>query len=151
MRFERFVMPTSAELSGPLLDTSAAVAFVLQSQDFHLSARDRLRSVSGKGLSGHAEFETFSVLTRLPASYRLTSTDADRVMRTNFPAPHHLTHSESQTAVRRLIRAGISGGAVYDGLVALAAVSSGRLLITCDTRAAGTYRALGAAFELLEK
>lgn len=46
-------------------------------------------------------------------------------------------------------RCGVAGGAVYDGLVGLAALESDRLLITCDRRAVGTYRALGVQFELL--
>jgi toxin FitB len=45
--------------------------------------------------------------------------------------------------------AGVAGGAVYDGLIASAAKEAGLLLVSCDARAAATYRALGVEFELL--
>lgn len=51
-------------------------------------------------------------------------------------ASHHL-------AARPLSRVGIAGGAVYDGLVALAAKEHGATLATRDARARGTYDAVG--------
>jgi len=42
-----------------------------------------------------------------------------------------------------LSRIGIAGGAVYDGLVALAAREHGMSLATRDARARGTYDAVG--------
>lgn len=60
-------MPTSAE-HGPelLVDTSLAVALSVRDHEAHNAA---LAAVTGQriGLAGHAAFETFSVLTRLPA------------------------------------------------------------------------------------
>jgi toxin FitB len=44
--------------------------------------------------------------------------------------------------VQTLTAAGIAGGAVYDGLVALAAKAAGVPLLTCDQRALHTYAAL---------
>jgi predicted nucleic acid-binding protein len=43
-----------------------------------------------------------------------------------------------------LSRHGIGGGAVYDALVALAAVEHGADLATRDVRAKATYEAIGA-------
>ncbi len=43
-----------------------------------------------------------------------------------------------------LSRLGIAGGAVYDGLVALAAVEHGTSLATRDLRATPTYELVGA-------
>jgi hypothetical protein len=45
--------------------------------------------------------------------------------------------------------AGISGGAVYDGLVALAAAAAGLPLLSCDRHALSTYKALAVRFEML--
>ena len=45
-------------------------------------------------------------------------------------------------------RLGISGGAVYDGLVALAAVDRDTLLATRDLRAKPTYELVGATVVL---
>ena len=55
-------------------------------------------------------------------------------------------------AVGELARIGITGGAVFDGLVALAARATGHRLISRDARAARaaqTYERLGIEFELL--
>ncbi len=44
---------------------------------------------------------------------------------------------------------GISGGAVYDALVGLAARAAGLTLLTRDARALGTYAALGLPVEVV--
>lgn len=79
------VMPTDAEPC--LLDTSAAVALVVAGHDHHaatLAALDRREL----GLCGHATFETYSVLTRLPWTQRLSPAVAHRVPSTNsHPQP----------------------------------------------------------------
>ncbi len=49
----------------------------------------------------------------------------------------------------RLHAAGISGGAVYDGLIALIVKERGERLVTFDQRAVRTYEALGIDFELI--
>lgn len=45
--------------------------------------------------------------------------------------------------------AGIVGGAVYDLVVALSARQGGAVLLSLDRRAASTYEAAGAGYELL--
>ncbi|MGL3148852.1 hypothetical protein ACSS7Z_00700 [Microbacterium sp. A82] len=52
-------------------------------------------------------------------------------------------------AVSLLAAAGIAGGAVYDGFVALAARESGIRLLSCDRRALPTYQALGIDFDII--
>lgn len=47
-----------------------------------------------------------------------------------------------------LATAGVSDGSVYDGLIAATAAHNGAILLTADRRAARTYAALGAKFEL---
>ncbi|HMQ28096.1 MAG TPA: hypothetical protein PKA98_19055 [Acidimicrobiales bacterium] len=51
--------------------------------------------------------------------------------------------------MERLYAAGISGGAVYDGLIALIVKDHGDRLTTFDQRAVRTYEALGVDFELI--
>jgi toxin FitB len=53
-------------------------------------------------------------------------------------------------AVRVCVEAGVVGGAVYDGLVGLAAREAGLPLLTCDARAVGTYRSLRVPFDLVQ-
>jgi predicted nucleic acid-binding protein len=45
--------------------------------------------------------------------------------------------------------AGLRGGQLYDALVAATAAAHGVRLISLDTRAAPTYRAIGVEYELL--
>lgn len=49
----------------------------------------------------------------------------------------------------RFAELGIASGAVYDGLVGLAARTDGRVLLTRDERAAPTYRRLKVSYELV--
>jgi toxin FitB len=102
-----------------------------------------------KGLAGHAAFETFSVLTRLAPPDRLTPHAARRLIEVNFPHTRYLSSEGSAALVAQLSASGISGGAVYDALVAAAAAEHGLLLVSRDARAAGTYRAMGVDLELL--
>lgn len=138
-------MPTSAEL---LLDTSAAIALVTPSTDAH-EAVVRRTGDAVLGLAGHAVFETFSVLTRLPGALRLSASGARRLIETNFPASVFLSPTQSGRAIAALMEAGIAGGSVYDGLVALAAASAGVTLLSCDRRALQTYAALSVPVEIL--
>lgn len=131
-----------------LLDTSAAIAFVQPNHKFHRAVLRRLRS-HPLGLAGHAVFETYSVLTRLPPPQRLSAAQALELIQHNFPRTHQLGGRAAGNALATLERAGIAGGAIYDGLVALAAIDAGRLLVTCDRRAVRAYRSLGADFEQL--
>ncbi|MGV2900448.1 type II toxin-antitoxin system VapC family toxin [Microbacterium sp. AGC62] len=132
-------MPTSADL---LLDTSAAVALLVEDNTAHLAVQNACAGAV-LGLAGHASIETYSVLTRLPGPNRLTPPAAARAIRTAFPRSISLSEEDARTAVDVLADAGIAGGAVYDGLVALCARAAGMTLVTCDRRAIGTYAALG--------
>ncbi|MEI2777770.1 MAG: PIN domain-containing protein [Tetrasphaera sp.] len=138
-------MATSADL---VLDSSVALALIIPEHEARLAALARTRGLN-LGLSGHAVFETFSVLTRLPPPHRLSAHVARIVIERDFPATVHLDPDSAIRALSRLESSGIVGGAVYDGLVALAAASHQVLLLSADRRAAATYASLGIAFELL--
>ena len=94
-------------------------------------------------LSGHALAETYSVLTRLPGDARLAPADAAQLLNARFSPPFVLSNSGARELPDTLSRLGIAGGAVYDGLVALAAKEHGAALATRDNRARGTYEAVG--------
>jgi predicted nucleic acid-binding protein len=94
-------------------------------------------------LSGRALAETYSVLTRLPGDARLSAEDAARLLDARFATPLVLSGPRARTVHVTLSRLGVAGGAVYDGLVALAAMEHGVALATRDARARGTYDALG--------
>lgn len=141
-------MPTSAE--HVLVDTSAALALVQRENPFHRAARARLLHCH-RGMSGHAAVELLSVLTRLPPPQRLSPAAALRLERTNFPASRFLSAADTGELLGEFVEAGLTGGALYDGLVAAAAREHRLLLVTCDRRAELTYRSLGITYELLSK
>ena len=130
-----------------LLDTSAAIALVVEDHDAHVAAR---AAVAGRrlGLAGHAWFETYSVLTRLPGRLRRSPADAIRIMARNFSASGFLGEAQAAELGNEVARLGISGGAVYDALVGAAARQHGRLLVTADARARATYESLKVDIEL---
>lgn len=130
-----------------LLDTSTAIALVVEDHEFHAAA---LAAVRGRrlGLAGHAWFETYSVLTRLPAGLRRSPGDAVRLLSRNFPAPGFLGEAEALALGSELARLGIAGGSVYDALVGAAARQHGVTLVSGDARARSVYEALGVEVEV---
>ncbi|WP_374461294.1 PIN domain-containing protein [Microbacterium sp.] len=145
MTFASSALPTSADF---VLDTSAAVALLVEDHTAH-GAVQTFCAGAALGLAGHASAETYSVLTRLPPPDRLTPSAAALAIRTAFPRSVSLAEHTALTAVDVLADAGISGGAVYDGLVGLAARDAGVPLVTCDRRALGTYAVLGVMTRLV--
>ena len=145
-------MPTGADPAPPpelLVDTSVAVALVVADHDHH----DAVVAAIGArrlGLAGHAAFETYSVLTRLPPPARREPKVVDQLIRANFPASRFLGAEETAALLDRLARLGIAGGAVYDALVGAVAVAHGLPLATRDARAADVYRTLDVELELLD-
>ena len=124
------------------VDTSVAVPLLVRSHQQH---GDVVRWWDGQelALSGHALAETYSVLTRLPGDARLSAADAARLLDARFKPALVLSEGAARHVHVTLGGLGIAGGAVYDGLVALAAKDHGLALATRDARARGTYDAVG--------
>jgi toxin FitB len=131
-----------------LLDTSAAVALVVEDHEAHAST---LEAVRGRrlGLAGHAWFETYSVLTRLPGGRRRSPADVVALLAHDFQATGFLADEAAAALGPELARLGISGGAVYDALVGAAARQHGRSLVSGDARARPVYEALGVRVRLV--
>lgn len=125
-----------------LLDTSVAIALVMRSHAAHEATLERL---SGKclGLSGHAWFETWSVLTRMPAPDRPSPLEVSDILAHNFPESRFLSARKSAVLAGRLAELGVSGGSVYDALVGAAAAEHRLPLASRDRRATDRYLALG--------
>jgi predicted nucleic acid-binding protein len=141
-------MPTSRRTDDRLVDTSVAVALVVTDHEHHGSVSAAL---DGRrlGLAGHAAFETFSVLTRLPPPARRTAEAVRRLLTVNFPITRFLSPPAAGELLGRLGPLGLAGGSVYDALVGAAAAEYGLALVTRDRRALPTYRALEVDVELL--
>jgi predicted nucleic acid-binding protein len=129
-----------------LLDTSTAVALIVEDHEAHAATPDAVRG-RRLGLAGHAWFETYGVLTRLPAGLRRSPADALRLLAHNFPASRFLGEAEAADLGAELARLGISGGAVCDALVAAAARQYRLPLVSADARARAAYEALGVEVE----
>lgn len=130
-------------MSSPLaLDTSVAVPLLVHTHRAH-AAVVRWWDNRQVALSGHALAETYSVLTRLPGDLRLAPADAARLLSERFVQPLLLAPEVARSLPDVLARLGIAGGAVFDALVALAAVAHGAELATRDARARITYEAVG--------
>ena len=130
------------------LDTSAAVPLLLKSHPSHDSVRHHVgtRQLS---LTGHSLAETYSVLTRLPADARVDPADAVSLIEARFAEPVLLRPSLTRNLPRILSSKGISGGAVYDALVGLAAQAANIPLLTRDRRALSTYAVVGVVCEVV--
>ncbi len=131
-----------------LVDTSVAVPLVVVDHEHHEQVWDELGS-SVLGLAGHAQFETYSVLTRLPPPTRRTPAECQRLLERNFPESRHLSASQQADALGQFARLGIAGGAVYDALIGRAALEHDVTLVTRDRRAVDTYRLLGVTVHFI--
>lgn len=142
-------MPASRR--GPpdlLVDTSVAVALVVSDHRHH---DETFEALDGRrlGLAGHAAFETFSVLTRLPPPARRTPATVARLLEANFPDSRFLSERSASSLLAELASRKIAGVSVFDALVGAAANEHGSTLATRDRRALDTYRALEVHVELI--
>lgn len=130
------------------VDTSVAVAALDAAHGAHDACRAAVQELR-PALAGHAAFETFSVLTRMPGQLAVDGPTATEIMSRVFPAVAWLTPEHSSELMVRLGTIGIIGGAVYDALVGEAARTSNRVLLTRDRRAISTYTLLGVPHRIV--
>lgn len=98
----------------------------------------------------HAAFETYSVLTRIPPPERAEAAHVRAFLDEMFDDRWlGLSAQALRLALGCLAEIGVTGGATYDGLIAITAASSEARLVTLDRRALPTYRLLGADVELV--
>ncbi len=133
-------MPTSVR--GWAVDTSVAVAALDASHAAHVLCRESVQE-RRPSLSGHAAFETLSVLTRLPGQLAIDAPTAASIISRVFPSTCWLDAEAASVLLARLGTVGIVGGAVYDALVGEAARTNNCMLLTRDHRARRTYELLG--------
>lgn len=130
------------------VDSSLAIAAVLADHEAHELAEEAL--AGSQRTIAHVVTETYSVLTRLPPPHRLNPVDAADLIAARLPPARVTLEAERHaSAPHALADAGVSGGATYDGLIALTALEHDLELLSRDRRAARTYRALGVRHQLL--
>jgi predicted nucleic acid-binding protein len=129
-------------------DSSVTIPALLSDHPAHEAAANALAAC--ETTIAHVAVETYSVLTRLPAPSRAEPTTAITALEERLPSRYAaLDASSYASAPGRLAVAGISGGATYDGLIALTALEHDLELLTRDRRAVRTYRALEVPHTLL--
>jgi len=131
------------------VDTSVAIPLLVAT---HRAHDEVCRWWNGRevALSGHALAETYSVLTRLPGDLRVAPADAARLLGDRFDEPFLVGADTAGLLPEVLGRLGIAGGAVYDALVALAALEHNAALATRDARAKATYEMVGVRVIIAE-
>lgn len=123
-------------------DSSVVIAAFASWHEHHEAAREALGDT--RDLIGHVELETYSVLTRLPEPFRVAPNIVALYLKEDFPGKRMtLSRAEQHRLIDRLSDLSISGGAVYDALVAATSAHHGHRLLSCDRRAARTYGRLG--------
>ena len=129
-------------------DTSVAVAALDPAHEAHPACRRALVDLRPV-IAGHAAFETYSVLTRMPIPLRLSADQAASVLAAAFPGDCWLDAAGMRELRERLAALDIVGGSVYDALVGQASVANGRTLLTRDRRAERTYRSLQVEYRFV--
>lgn len=130
------------------IDTSLVVALFASWHEAHRSAREVVPPEVH--LPAHVLIESYSVLTRLPPPHRVPPDVAAAFLQNRFQAPLlTLPGSGHRALLGSALDHGVSGGSVYDALIAATAKHSGATLLTRDRRAVGVYEALGTDFRLV--
>ena len=130
-------------------DCRLAVRALDATHEAHPACRGALVDLR-PALAGHAAFETYSVLTRLPLPLRLNAGQAAAVLVGAFPGTCWLDASGTRDLWQRVAGLDIVGGSVYDALVGQACVTNNHTLLTRDRRAERTYRSLGVEHRFLD-
>lgn len=132
-----------------VVDSGVAVAAFASWHESHEAAVAEL--AARPQIAAHSMVEVLSVLTRLPAPHRASADLVASFLDGAFPeAPLTLDGRAQRTLVtHELPSVGISGGAIYDALIAATVRAAGGRLVTLDARARATYQRLGCEVDYL--
>jgi predicted nucleic acid-binding protein len=129
-------------------DTSVVVAAFVSWHEGHRAALAALSR--GSRLPAHVATETYSVLTRLPRPHRVTAEVVVGYLTERFNDSWlTLSQNEQSALLREASSKGITGGAVYDALIAVTARHAGATVLTRDHRATRVYVALDVPFRFV--
>jgi predicted nucleic acid-binding protein len=128
------------------VDSSVIVAGVLSWHEFHERAVIALqKAVAGRRLLMPLSvlIESYSVLTRLPAPYRLRPEVAYELLHDSFAGARVISVSPATawTFLQNCVETGTVGGRVYDAVIASAAITAGASeLLTFNARDFEVFR-----------
>jgi predicted nucleic acid-binding protein len=111
-----------------LFDTSTIVSGIVESHPMHSKCLPWLQRARAGDFEcvvvSHTLAETYAVLTTLPVKPRISPLVAQRLINTNLEAIARivpLTIADYRTTIERMAERGLSGGTVYDALIAAVA------------------------------
>lgn len=123
-----------------LFDTSVLVAASVESHPHHARAWLWLKRAHGGEIdfhvAAHSLAECYAVLTAIPTRPRITPPTAARIIQENVESKARivaLTAADYRSVVRELARLGLSGGVIYDAIIARSAAKArAELLLTLN-------------------
>ena len=124
------------------LDTSVLLAGLVDFGPQSAPAQSLLHSVAEKRIPAattawHCCLELFSVATRLPPEFRVTSSDVATLLQEEIfarMAVHDLPPSDRMPMLQAAARDGIAGGRIYDAHIAEVARAVGADVVVTDNR-----------------
>jgi predicted nucleic acid-binding protein len=136
----------AASVTAP--DSSVLIAGYAPEHPFHDQAAHSLREVRETGrLIAHTMAEAYAVLS---GRYSHPSGNVIRYLNQFIAQPPvGLAPTSYPSALSALAAGEVVGASVHDGLIAAAAAEAGLRLLSLDRRAARTYAAVGADYEIL--
>jgi predicted nucleic acid-binding protein len=131
-------------------DSSVVIAALGQWHPAHEVSREAIVGEERR-LVGHVAFEATSVLSRMPEPYRMMPTVVMDALDRISTSPWLALDAASQcSCLRRAVAEGLSGGALYDALIAETAREHGATLLSADRRARDAYEAMGVDVAFLD-
>jgi predicted nucleic acid-binding protein len=131
------------------VDTSVVVAGFASWHAAHRSAAAAL--ARRPRVPAHVLVEAYSVLTRLPPPHRAPADLVATFLAERFPeVPLTLPGRAQLELVEASARSGLTGGAIYDALVAATARHAGATLLTRDRRARDVYERMRVRYEFVD-
>lgn len=129
-------------------DTSVVVAAFASWHEKHEQARSALAGRAA--LPAQCAVEAYSTLTRMPEPFRASPALVAEYLDRRFGGRILvLDAAATRTLPTRLASLGISGGAIYDALIAATASAAAATLVTLDERATRVYLRMGVKFRAL--
>lgn len=130
------------------VDTSVVVAAFASWHEGHASAAAVMSRAPR--IPAHVLVETFSVLTRLPPPHRAPAELVQVFLADRFgDAPLVLPSRGHRDLIEMASREGLTGGAIYDALIAATVLHANATLVTRDQRARMTYDRVRVPYEFL--
>ena len=127
---------------GIFLDTSVLLAGLIDFGPQSAPAQQVMHAVAEKSIAApatawHCCLEFFSVATRLPPEFRLSTADAAHLLEEEVLARiavHDLPHAERGEFLQAAARDNTGGGRIYDAYIAEVARAAGAGVIVTDNR-----------------